>query len=209
MISRLLYLANADPPTVRRKEFYDLKERLLARYGTRVLPDHVQEIRKDCWGPQQEGCAGRGCRRCGGSGVWDHFFVRLERHRWGKYEFHRPAERRCRPSAAPDIRGYVRHREGGSRCREALLWLCLLVGEWRMLLRLMVASCYSNPGRRPLCQLNRLTFWAWMKRPRRCADCARWALRPKGCPARCPACWRRLFGQPAEAALGDSEELPF
>jgi len=205
ILIRLLRLANSSPPVARREEFYALKDRLLRRYATRD-GYHVQEIRKECWGCEGSGSYGdRACSKCDGTGVFDHFFVRLEVYRWRGYTFHRPVERRCRPTAAPDIRGYVQHAQRGPWAAEATLWLCLLAGEWGLLSRLLVGSCRPCAPRRAIgLQLQRLCFWLHLRRIRRCAECERWSWGSRGCPRRCASCQRKLFcpaTRPSEEVL--------
>lgn len=147
VLACLLHYSNADPPHW-RKAFYDIKNRLLRRYGT-FRGHELQEIRKECWGPREWdhgwcewkylGCAGKTCIACDGTGLFDIRWVRLERWEWCGYVFHRPdGDTRIQPN--PENEGYKRriigrieHPEYGRKPREAVLWLLLLTGEWRRL----------------------------------------------------------------------------
>ncbi len=209
LLARLLHVANSSPPHTRRKEFYALKDRLLKRYAVRG-GDEIQEIKKECWGYNNDhGCHKTTLCKCRGTGVFDHFFVRLEVYRWRGYKFHRPVERRCRPTAAPDIVGCVKHRDRGNWPAEAVLWLCLLAGEWNLLRRLLHVSC--RPG--AACwmaglQIQRATFWLHMRRVRRCSSCDSWSWGSRGCPHRCRPCYRAIWAR-AVNAEGEDDGIPF
>lgn len=210
-LARLLHVANSRPPHTRREEFYALKDRLLKRYAVRD-GYHIQEIKKECWGYlDTNGCdRSEGCR-CYGSGFYDHFFVRLEVYRWRGYEFHRPVERRCRPTAAPDIVGYIEHRDRGKWPNESVLWLCLLSGEWK-LLRQLAGSCWTTaPWWMIGLQIQRLTFWLRQHRPQRCCGCDRWSRATLRYPHRCGRCQRALRGPVFlwEFSEGEDDGIPF
>lgn len=140
----LLHRANTDPPIAAREEFYRLKDLLLERYATRDGAD-VQEIVKECWGYSYDyTCPGSSCTKCGGTGVFDRFYVLLHRYRWGRHVFHRPGQRsRFRGDLTITIRGRIRHARYGRSASEARLWLYALTGEWKLLLRSLTngASC--------------------------------------------------------------------
>lgn len=181
ILARLLHLANSGHPW-RRTEFYAIKERLLRRYAT-FRGHHMQEIRKECWGPRLgwdeygdpvRGKCGPTCRQCGGTGLFDIRWVRLERWRWGKFEFHIPAgDTRVRPAGHVDIVGRIEHRDYGRLSNEAVLWLYLLAGEWQEFRRVMV--CGSCCGRYwwPLTNLQRIAMRLNMKLSWRRCWCGR------------------------------------
>lgn len=212
LLAYLLHLANSQPPTCHRKEFFGVKDRLLQRYATRLERDHVQEIKKECWGDWNEGCAGWQCGRCDGTGIFDHFFVRLAVYEWSGYRFHRPVERRCQPSADPDIRGYIRHRDRGLASAESRLWLYLLTGEWSLLRRSLRASSYVLPGWWPMLRLQKAVFTARMNIfPKRCIHCG-WPCWPKRHPPQHRGCLhRRLQLRRAlwSKAQDVDDEIPF
>src|ERR1700735_250428 len=91
----LLHLANSNPPSCNRREFYDLKTALLWRFGQKCGLD-IQEIKKECWGEryydrygdEHYHPCGPKCRRCGGTGIFDIRWVILARWQWGGYIFH-------------------------------------------------------------------------------------------------------------------------
>lgn len=223
MISYLLHCANASPPMVRRKEFYALKDRLMRRFGEQQAGNHVQEIEKECWGPYREGCPGAGCRRCGGSGIFDHFFVELEVWQWGRWRFHRPLRRTWSPPVSPPhIKGYIRHGKTWLDGSEARLWLYLVCGEWRLWWRTLRASRRSprwwQPMLWPMLSLQALIWDVDHKLGirrvdhklgiRRCQDCRKVRAFCKGYPYRCRPCWLALFRRPPRI-VADAEELPF
>ena len=113
-LGRILHIANSDPPSRYRREFYAVKDRVLKRFGLPECND-LQHIIKPCWR-----CDGTGtfrgydngirwvnfdpfkCRKCGGSGVYDEFWVALEGWSLGRYRFHRPRYR-TRSQADPQL----------------------------------------------------------------------------------------------------------
>ena len=123
LICWLLDVANDRPPTLARTAFYDIKAKLLQRYAE---PDgfDVQHIVKDCWN-----CYGApdGCYRCA-DGIYDQFWVVLNRWRWYGHVFHTPGQRvRGEPPGVVKIRGYIQHRTPRFYlAAEAWYWLALV-----------------------------------------------------------------------------------
>lgn len=175
LLGNVLHCANSGPSLAIRSRFYALKERILQRYGTGDGFD-VQHIVKECWN-----CDGTGrvyedmfhlgvttsifmgkCHRCT-DGVYEQFWVRLERHRLGEHVFHTPRERYYQDPELvlqhPVIEGYVRHREyPGHLPAEAALWL-FLVFEPRTFFKVLGGIGF-NKARTPLCALSTLLFEA-------------------------------------------------
>lgn len=199
LLAWLLHYANARPPVFSR-DFYDLKTRLLHRFAE-FRGHEIQEILKECWGGYHTGC-GPKCTRCGGTGVFDLFWVRLERWQWGRYVFHCPAGRTCIKPASVQIRGRIEHAKYGRASNEALLWLYLLTGEWRLLWRSLPSSRMSGRYAWPMLTLQRVIFpvRVWL-RWRKCS-CGKWfPTRGSGWLV-CRKCrWRK--------ATGTDEEIPF
>ena len=183
LIAYLLHVANTDPPTTTRTGFYDLKHRLLKRRAHFAGHD-IQEIRKECWGPwnrrgyDRVGCLGERCPHCGGTGVFDLRWVRLERWEWAGYTFHVPVDNsRVVPSPYPNprmIHGRIEHRDYGRGATEAALWLYVLCGEWRLLWRTLRGSSHCYPGWWPLCNLQRIVMHAVMWLRWKKCWCGRW-----------------------------------
>lgn len=101
LLAKLLAAANSD---VRWPFwFYGIKDRVLKRFGRRVAWDR-QHIVKECWSCTNGRFCGydngyawvpmpeQPCSRCGGTGVYDEFWVLLEVWHLGGYEFHRPVQ---------------------------------------------------------------------------------------------------------------------
>lgn len=165
-----------------RNEFYRLKERLLRKHGT--LRGHdIQEITKECWGWRRWDYdageyeylpCGPDCRRCGGTGIFDQRWVRLERWQWGKYVFHIPSgDTRIKPDSV-QIRGRIEHPYRGRIHNEAALWLFLLCGEWALFWRAMCSwSCCGWYGW-PLTNMQRVTMWLAVKLRRQKCWCGKW-----------------------------------
>ena len=185
MISRLLawllWQANGDPHVVARQEFYALKERLLRRHGQHV-GDDLQHIRKPCWGYRGEGCDDE-CRKCGGTGIFDEFWVLLQRWRMGRYTFHVPTGQRSwtPPLARPTIEGFIRHsdRDHGM-AHEAALWLFLLYDP-KTFWRLLRVTRLGSPRWLPLSRIQAVVFevrmFIYRLKIQRCVGCGRWTVR--------------------------------
>ena len=141
LIATLLHYANASPPW-NSQDFYSLKSRLLNRHA-RFCGHDLQEIRKKCWGYRDwdsdyqdyMGCAGATCKKCGGTGLIDIRWVRLQRWEFCGYVFHCPdGDTRVPPPIGTKlIIGRIEHANYGRASSEAVLWLYLLCGEWRLL----------------------------------------------------------------------------
>lgn len=182
-LSRLLWLANASPPTGCRREFYAVKDAILRRWGR---PDghDWQEITHYCWRCEGGGIVDDGwgeddrCPKCGGTGIWDRFWVRLERWEIGGRVFHRPAERVWgRPDEPVAIVGRVEHARVGWAGQEAGLWLLLLFDR-AAFAREMTSGWPRGPTLPyPLVTLRRATGRLGMLRSkfrrRRCSVCGR------------------------------------
>lgn len=122
LLSRLLHSANSAPP-FESGAFYRIKDRILARWGERLGTEN-QRIVWECWGPYREGCLGEDCPHCGGTGVYDQRFCRLERWQLGAFIFHsNPTP--ILPTADYQIFGRIKHERVGDPA-EAYLWLALL-----------------------------------------------------------------------------------
>lgn len=157
LLAFLLHRANSDPPTLTRREFYELKDRLLDRYARKVGAE-IQEIVDECYGWGFAGCAGAKCTKCGGTGVWQQFWVMLHVFQWGRYEFHRPGQRSWTRPARVHIRGRIQHRSYGPSSAEACLWLYVLTGEWSLLWRSLRGSRRYGWWAWPLLNLQRVVF---------------------------------------------------
>lgn len=179
ILVRLLHLANARPP-FSRAEFYALKEKLLSKYG-RFAGHDLQIIEKQCYGDgwwKDEGGTpcGPTCTRCGGTGLYDVRWHRLERWEWLGYVFHRPVDSTSvRPSGNPAswIRGRIEHANHGRKSDEACLWLYILCGEWNMLWR-ELKGCYRYGFYAyPLLILQKIVFKVSDKLQRRTCFCGK------------------------------------
>jgi hypothetical protein len=177
----LLALANAGAGGIMyRRDFYALKDRLLRRYG-RVVGEDVQRIVDECWGYDQEGCKGKGCRRCRGTGIWRDRLILLERWELGDRVFHRPV-REIYGAHCATIVGRITHRDVHARTSaEALLWLTLLFDR-RLFWRVLSSSRYCGWQWRPMLALQVVAFAVrvniWRFTPRRCGRCGRRFIRP-------------------------------
>ena len=215
----LLHVANTDTGPALRTEFYDLKERLLKKHG-RFVGHQIQEIKKPCWGPwgneygERQGCLGEKCPHCGGTGVFDLRWVRLERWEWGGFVFHRPAgDTRTIPSPYPPrdmILGRIQHRKYGLGANEARLWLFLLCGEFRLWWRDMRSHAACGWQWWPLTNLQRLTMRLGMWFHRGTCSCGRRYFTSRGGMYAC-YCRRceRAMQQRAADLYEEVEEVPF
>lgn len=200
LVGWLLALANADPGCHRR-DFYALKDRLLKKYG-RVVGEDVQRIVDHCWGDTQQGCEGKSCRRCGGTGFWRDRWFLLERWELGGRTFHRPAGP-AKPRAVDYIAGYIRHNPRNLRaCREALLWLALLF-DCRLFWLALTSSRTHGWHWRPMLALQSVVFRVHIYTRRHQCYCGKmfWT-RGSGWQI-CQACRRALHSREG------FDELPF
>lgn len=117
ILGKVLHIANSEVRDNQiRPLFYGVKDRVLQRFGTGELRDDIQHIELKC-----RGCYGCGiwrkgswnedtCFRCGGTGVYQHRYIRLERWTLGGFKFHIPRERlEQKPEQAPTIEGKIDH----------------------------------------------------------------------------------------------------
>ena len=171
ILAWLLHVANSDPGPFAAK-FYDFKKRLLDQFGTFDGHD-IQEITKQCWGDKRNeygdwnGC-GPTCKRCGGTGIFDRRWIRLQRWRFGTYLFHIPDGETRSYSGTVQIEGRIQHRDYGKGSREAELWLYLVCLQFRAFWQNLSGSCYATPGWWPLCRLQKLAmplrqFFRWRR----------------------------------------------
>lgn len=183
ILANLLHYANAQPPFCYRDDFYAVKEKLLHRFG-RFAGHDLQEIRKECWGPfdpngdwgERIGCQGARCCHCGGTGIFDIRWVRLERWEWCGYVFHRPAGDTRVPPDLGTVRifGRINHPDYGDKSREACLWLYVLTGDWRKLWRALTSSSRCGRYWWPLMNVQRVVMkWRAYLSWRRCW-CGHW-----------------------------------
>jgi hypothetical protein len=204
LLALLLHYANADPPMY-RESFYALKERLLRRYGTFRGHD-LQEIRKECYGDgwwRYEGGepCGPKCRRCGGTGVYDMRWVRLERWEWCGYSFHRPDGDTHKPPDPANVRifGRIEHPNYGRASNEAALWLYMLCGEWSLLWRSLKSSRCCGWYWWPMLNVQRVVMELSMRLRWQKCWCGKW-FPTWGSGWQC--CWK--CRQPSAV-----EEIPF
>ena len=157
LLARLLHVANSKPP-FDRPAFYNLKSRLLRKYATFDGND-LQEIRKECWGYYGEnGCTHNVKCKCGGTGIFDLFWVRLNRWKWCGYLFHEPNGRTwITPNDGQvTIFGVIEHHDYGRASAEATLWLYLLCGEWKLFRSEMASCCRCGKYWWPLLNIQRV-----------------------------------------------------
>lgn len=161
ILSYLLHFANRYVSILSRDEFYNLKTRLLKKYGTLVGQD-LQHIKKECYS-----CGSTGiykckwtlpevCWSCSGTGTFEEFWVTLDKYQLGKFSFHIPVRRvYSRTSPFLDltynslIEGYINHKTPKYNLgRESLLWLYLIFDRkifWREISRTFSCSNRVTP----------------------------------------------------------------
>lgn len=177
LLARLLHYANSRPPHD-RQAFYEVKERLLRKYG-RLIGSEWQHVVNECWGSNWDYLdsvpCGPNCRRCGGTGIHSQKWVSLERWQWGRFVFHRPAFTAwADPGEAVRIEGRIGHTDYGRLAAESALWLYLLTGHWRLLWRSLRGSSYSQCRLWPLLNVQRVVMRLSVRLSRRlCYRCDR------------------------------------
>ena len=144
LIGELLHTANSYPPFHWKREFYELKDYLLRRYGT-VQEMDLQHIVKECYA-----CNGerritetvlsfgepfkmhtKTCYKCNGTGTYEEFWIYLLRYQLGRHTFHIPGKKfysreRAGWISGDEIDGYIVHRHPDYYLyAEATYWLAL------------------------------------------------------------------------------------
>lgn len=184
-LATALACANSSPPLCEREAFYRMKDAILRRRGKLVGAD-IQHIVKKCWGGYDESCKGKGCRRCGGTGIYSERWHTLQRWELGGRIFHRPVDSTSiRPEAPVTIEGRVTHdRWSGHQPTEAALWLALAF-DWPFFCRMMFqpSSCACGWFWSPMVNLSRAFFQVRM-----------FASRFSAHRCFCGRTWRRRFG---------------
>lgn len=203
-IPTLLYLANKTGTHVSRDEFYALKGTLLRKHGTKT-GTLFQRIQKACWCQDDPGPPVY-CGRCRNTGIYEEIYVEHERWVWGKHEFLIPRNRyySLPDGAVVTIDGYV-DRDHSHSHSEAMLWLLLICGKWRLFWRTLKSSSLCQWTWFPLLNLQRVIFsichGRWKQRlPRRCWDCNQRRFIKPG-RGRCTKC--------QEEAVRTWEDIPF
>jgi len=162
ILAKLLHYANSCPSDGDR--FYELKKRLLLKYGT-YKGDTLQKIEKPCWGEwdymwhEYGGCEGEQCTRCCGTGVFQTIYHRLMKFEFCGFHFFIPEGSTSIPPEDPEsvtITGRIEHQDYGLWSSEAELWLYLLAGEWRQFFGQFRGSFYVNPGCYPLLRTQKI-----------------------------------------------------
>ncbi|MFA5029048.1 MAG: hypothetical protein WC713_14355 [Candidatus Methylomirabilota bacterium] len=217
VLTWLLVRANTKPPHSHREPFYQLKDRLLHRFG-RLVGTEWQHIRKTCWscddGVRDDGDC---CWKCGGTGIYQQTWVLLERWKFGDATFHRPVSRTpLDPHEVVTIHGPITHPNYRADTTEALLWLSLLFDRHLLWGLLRGGYPLEWSWRRPLSTFREVCFrlrtsWSWFRsnvvdplRPRRCPKCGHHFVRAWS-PSwyLCPAC---VYVQSLEPTADD---IPF
>lgn len=226
VVAWLLVRANAGARTSGNAQaFYELKDRLLKRYGERDVdrPTDVQRIVDVCYG-----CDGTGfylypdedCYRCGGTGVYQTRWVLLERWLIAGHVFHRPIGP-TKPQAVDFIDGKIRHTSIDPRtAAEAVLWVWFLFAPAEWWHAMTTGRQYRQKGERilPMLTLQVLTFvlarWFRRLRPRDCVSCHRSFIRPWRVEGKLFSCTRCVRAQRRLQLAGieggdDDDDLPF
>ena len=172
LLALLLHIANTSPPLIKgnKEGFYRIKDRLLKRWGIHLAYD-IQHIQKLCFR-----CDGTGddawsedveCRKCGGTGIYDEFWVILEKWKFGKYTFHSPWKRYTRDDLkragleVPDVRmieGYIQHESYPYHlAMECFYWLALIF-DWGLFMDSIGRIGFTSGKRTPMVLLNNAIF---------------------------------------------------
>jgi hypothetical protein len=212
MIAKLLHIANSSPPN--KKRFYDMKERILARYGAEDGYDVQHFEGKRCYG-----CDGTGtyyhwsgdddyCYKCSGSGWFKHeCWVTLKRWKLGTYTFHQPdgvSRVKPDPPLGIQIESFIEHKfYRGFQVEDAAMWLGLMF-DWGYFWSIMnEGSTYCTWPRtwRPLIHLRQIvgTSRRWR---------AAWEARCPGCECHLWSNYKRRCDR-CQQAIEMDVEVPF
>jgi hypothetical protein len=134
LLGYILHLANSDIPFLHKDKFYVIKTKFLKKYGTFIC-NEIQHIKKECYRCNSEGVyrskfkLSEPCWSCLGTGVYDEFWVRLEKYKLGNFYFHNPIQKSRTilfEGVSKPIEGYIEHKAPKYRIgKEAALWLFL------------------------------------------------------------------------------------
>lgn len=176
IIAHLLRAANASPPATGAQEFYALKSRLLEKYGEFIRCE-IQEVIHPCWGPPSLGmCIGKECRKCRGTGIYTRRLFSLKLWRFCGYEFFIPNGQLYSVPMGEEvtIRGRVEHARGWLDSGEAVLWLYLLTGEFRLFWRLLHRGGWRcSPVLWPMLRIQKIVATTCMRLHRQKCWCGR------------------------------------
>lgn len=97
LLGYILHLANRSVSIISREGFYNLKKKLLQKYGTFDSVE-MQHIKKECYSCKNGVFISKWkepqtCWACCGTGIYTEFWTRLEKHKLGNYYFHTPTEK--------------------------------------------------------------------------------------------------------------------
>lgn len=85
--------------TVKDRAFYDIKNRILDRWGAKLNQADIQHIFKPCWSCDHGIFRSKSnysrsfeeqCWHCYGTGVYAEYWIILDRYKVGNYLFHKP-----------------------------------------------------------------------------------------------------------------------
>ena len=107
-LALVLKHANCSPPSSCKEDFYALKEAILEKFGERDSYDY-QLIEFPCWGESRYHGCDEHCGKCGGTGIYHRFHVRLERWKLAGQVFHKPLERTAFSMGPVNIKGKINH----------------------------------------------------------------------------------------------------
>lgn len=169
LLGYLLHLANRSVSIISREGFYDLKVKLLKRYGT-FDSIEMQHVKKECYSCKDgifisKWKEPQTCWACCGTGVYTEFYTRLEKYKLGKYYFHTPTEKLSIYEYKPIegdktvlIEGLIEHtRPNYNLAREATLWLYLFFDFKLFKKEIRSIQCLRNV-RTPLVLLGNIIF---------------------------------------------------
>lgn len=154
ILSNLLHYANRSVGYGCKDEFYEIKRKLLLKYGKR-LEDDWQHIKKECYR-----CDGIGifypdfrpreaCWWCN-NGVYEEFIVQLHKYQLGKYVFHNPQKKTYihNEKELPKVKfieGYIRHSIPQYHLAdECMMWLFLLYDRKAFIKKLTQSQFLNN-----------------------------------------------------------------
>ena len=169
LLGYLLHLANRSVSIISREGFYNLKKKLLQKYGTFDSVE-MQHIKKECYSCKNGVFISKWkepqtCWACCGTGIYTEFWTRLEKHKLGNYYFHTPTERFLRHQYKPiegdktiSIEGLIEHTKPKyNLAREATLWLYLFFDFKLFKKEIRSIQCLSGV-RTPLVLLGNIIF---------------------------------------------------
>lgn len=167
ILSTLLHYANRSVGYSSKEDFYEIKQKLLSKYGNRI-EDDWQHIVKYCYRCDGTGTFHPEYRRpepcwCCHKGIYEEIIVQLHKYKFGKYIFHKPQKTYIfKDGELPNVKfieGYIRHDIPKYHLAdECMMWLFLMYNR-KAFIKKLTRSQHKNNIYTPLVALQYVCFF--------------------------------------------------